>query len=161
MRENLKWLLKTVLIFWPQLLHLHLDPASYYKIHYSFVPTFYVYHPPPATSLPKPSNQSSRLALDVILPMSCFLSCCKEWWYLLASPVLLQATIKSKQIDVKCSGAVHRLSNTCLAYNLLQLRPKFDNIIILSGCKFAREGSVSWLQGSCRASRRFFICQVL
>jgi hypothetical protein len=59
------------------------------------------------------------------------------------------------------SRAVHRLSDTCLAYNLLQLRPEFGNIIILSGFKMACEGSLSWLQGSCGTSRRFFICQVL
>jgi hypothetical protein len=73
----------------------------------------------------------------------------------------LQAPIKTKQIDIKCSPALglHLLAKSAvqhssqvlstgyltlvLAYNLLQLRPKFGNIIILSGLKMAHEGSLS------------------
>jgi hypothetical protein len=73
----------------------------------------------------------------------------------------LQAPIKTKQIDIKCSPALglHLLAKSAvqhssqvlstdyltlvLAYNLLQLRPKFGNIIILSGFKMAHEGSLS------------------
>jgi hypothetical protein len=74
----------------------------------------------------------------------------------------LQAPIKIKQIDIKCSpalglrllakSAVQHSSQVLstgyltlvLAYNnLLQLRPKFGNIIILSGFKIAHEGSLS------------------
>jgi ABC-type thiamin/hydroxymethylpyrimidine transport system permease subunit len=73
----------------------------------------------------------------------------------------LQAPIKTKQIDIKmqsslrlasigkicCSTFISVLSTgyltLVLAYNLLQLRPKFGNIIILSGFKMAHEGSLS------------------
>jgi hypothetical protein len=73
----------------------------------------------------------------------------------------LQAPIKTKQIDIKCSPALglHLLAKSAvqhssqvlstdyltlvLAYNLLQFRPKFGNIIILSGFKMAHEGSLS------------------
>jgi hypothetical protein len=73
----------------------------------------------------------------------------------------LQAPIKTKQIDIKMQSSLRLASiaksavqhssqvpstgylTLVLAYNLLQLRPKFGNIIILSGFKMAHEGSLS------------------
>lgn len=70
-------------------------------MYFSFESTLYVYHSsPPAVSLPKPSSESI---------LSCFLSCCKRWWCLLASQVHCKPL--SKQIDVKYSPALGFLAS--------------------------------------------------